>query len=245
MPQSVIVTGASSGIGRATATHFLDSGWNVGLLARRADLLADVCGTYDRALALPCDVTDPRSVKSAFAKFIDRFGRLDTLFNNAGVFTQGRAFDEIRFEDWKMSVDVNLTGSFNCAQQAFSIMRHQSPQGGRIINNGSISATTPRQNSAPYTATKHAITGLTKSISLDGRALNIVAGQIDIGNAGTEMVKALSDKAQADIPNAVPDPIMEVTHAAKAVFQMAELPLDSNVLFMTIMASQMEFVGRG
>lgn len=245
MTKSILITGASSGIGLATAQHFLDLGWNVGLLARRTDPLQELAGKYENALVIPADVADEMAVTAGFTAFTKRFGRLDVLFNNAGIFTPGKVFDEVQTEDWKRSVDVNLTGSFLCARQAFSVMRTQSPQGGRIINNGSISAHTPRPNSAPYTATKHAITGLTKSISLDGRPFNIVCGQIDIGNAGTEMVANLSARAIAANPNAKPDPVMDVSHVAKAVFQMADLPLESNILFMTIMASEMEFVGRG
>jgi len=194
---------------------------------------------------LPCDVSDPKAVDAAFDGFFARYGHLDVLFNNAGLFTPAASIDEVTVENWKLSVDVNLTGSFLCAKKAFGLMRAQDPQGGRIINNGSISAHTPRAGSVAYTATKHAITGLTKSISLDGRPYRINGGQIDIGNAATEMVTTLNARKLAADPNAVPDPTMDVADAAKAVLHMAELPLDTNVLFMTIMASQMAFVGRG
>jgi NAD(P)-dependent dehydrogenase (short-subunit alcohol dehydrogenase family) len=245
MAKSILITGASSGVGRATAEHFLAKGWNVGLLARRVDLLHDIAAIHENALVLACDVVDDVAVKAAFAAFTERFGHLDVLFNNAGIFPMGRVIDEIEVADWRRAVDINLTGSFLCAQAAFSIMRHQQPQGGRIINNGSISAYSPRQHSAPYTATKHAITGLTKSISLDGRPFNIACGQIDIGNAGTEMIASLTARALKANPDATPDPTMDVDHVAQAVFQMADLPLQSNVLFMTLMATEMEFVGRG
>lgn len=245
MPKSIMITGASSGIGSHCAALFLAKGWNVGLMARRGDRLKEIAAPHDNALVLESDVTDPASVKSAFQTFKDRFGHLDTLFNNAGVFPTGRQIDELPFEDWQQAISVNLTGSFLCTQAAFSMMRQQTPQGGRIINNGSISAHTPRPNSVAYTASKHAITGLSKSISLDGRPYNIVCGQIDVGNAGTDMVAELTAKAIAANPDAVPDPTMDVAHVSEAVYQMADLPLASNILNMTIMASEMKFGGRG
>ena len=245
MAKAILITGASSGIGKATADHFLAQGWNVGVLARRAETLDALYGDQQTALCLPCDVSDEAQVDKAFDDFIARFGRLDVLFNNAGIFTPGAPIDEIPVAHWKSTVDVNLTGSFLCARKAFGIMRRQTPQGGRIINNGSISAHTPRPGSSPYTATKHAITGLTKSVALDGRPFNINCGQIDIGNAATEMVTSLSNQRIAKDPTAQPDPTMPVLEAARAVMHMADLPLDTNVLFMTVMASQMAFVGRG
>ncbi len=245
MNRNIIITGASSGIGRATAELFLSKGWNVGLIARRADLLKKIAGGRENALLLPADITDSWPIEVAFDRFVEQFGRLDVLFNNAGIFDPGGAIDEIAPEDWQKSVDVNLTGAFLCARRAFSIMRGQEPQGGRIINNGSISAQTPRVNSAPYTATKHAITGLTKSIALDGRAFDIACGQIDIGNAGTEMVTDLAKRNAAENPGVEPEPVMDVEHVAQAVLQMAGLPLESNVLSMTIMATKMKHVGRG
>ena len=241
MSQTIMITGAGSGIGKATALQFIKSGWNVGLIGRREKPLLEI--TQSTALALPCDITDEAAVEGAFSKAVGTFGRIDVLFNNAGIFTPGAAIDEIPLEDWQYSVDVNLTGSFICAKHAFRAMRAQTPQGGRIINNGSISAHSPRPHSTPYTATKHAITGLTKSISLDGRPFNIACGQIDIGNARTEMVEALAERnAAAGID---PEYTMDVDDVARTVLHMAALPLEANVQFMTIMATKMHFVGRG
>lgn len=241
MSQTIMITGAGSGIGKATALQFIKSGWNVGLIGRREKPLLEI--TQSTALALPCDITDEAAVEGAFSKAVGTFGRIDVLFNNAGIFTPGAAIDEIPLEDWQYSVDVNLTGSFICAKHAFRAMRAQTPQGGRIINNGSISAHSPRPHSTPYTATKHAITGLTKSISLDGRAFNIACGQIDIGNARTEMVEALAERnAAAGID---PEYTMDVDDVARTVLHMAALPLEANVQFMTIIATKMHFVGRG
>lgn len=245
MAKTILITGASSGIGKATADVFLAAGWTVGLLARRGDVLQSLYGDQARSMVLPCDVSDWSMVEAAFDSFVARFGHLDVLFNNAGLFTPAASIDEVTIENWQTSVDVNLTGSFYCAKKAFGLMRAQDPQGGRIINNGSISAHTPRAGSVAYTATKHAITGLTKTISLDGRPYRINGGQIDIGNAATEMVTSLNARKLAADPTATPDPTMAVEDAAKAVLHMAELPLDTNVLFMTIMATQMPFVGRG
>jgi NADP-dependent 3-hydroxy acid dehydrogenase YdfG len=241
----IIVTGASAGIGRATAELFLAQGWQVGLLARRPEALAEVAGTNPSALPLSCDVTDEASVDAAFAAVAARFGRIDALFNNAGMSAPARTIDEIPVAEWKAVVDVNLTGMFLCARAAFRQMRAQSPQGGRIINNGSISAQAPRPGSVPYTATKHAVTGLTKSGSLDGRKYDIAVGQIDIGNAATEMAaKMATGVPQANGEIAI-EPLMDVAHVGRAVLHMAELPLDANVQFMTIMATKMPFVGRG
>ncbi|SLN66533.1 Glucose 1-dehydrogenase 2 [Falsiruegeria litorea R37] len=240
---SIIVTGASSGIGRATAELFLEHGWTVGLLARREGALTEVAGDNPKAISLAADVTDPKAVQTAFDAFVGRVGRLDVLFNNAGVFAPGGTIDEIALDDWYQTVNVNLNGMFLAARAAFSAMRNQDPQGGRIINNGSIAAHVPRPNSAHYTATKHAITGLTRSLSLDGRDLGIACGQIDIGNARTAMVQGLNDRAAAEGRD--PDPTMAVEDAAKSVMHMAELPLEANVQFMTVMATTMPYIGRG
>ncbi len=241
--RSVIVTGASSGIGRAVAESFLRAGWQVGLIARRADILADMAGSHALAVPLPCDVTDPAAVDSAFAAFAARAPRLDVLFNNAGVFTPAAPLDEIPVEDWHRAVAVNLTGMFLCARAAFGWMRRQRPQGGRIINNGSISAHAPRPGSATYTTTKHGVTGLTRAIALDGREFDIACGQIDIGNAATEMVASLAEAERA-AGRAVP-PTMDVRLVGEAVLRMADLPPEANVLFQTIMATKMPYVGRG
>ncbi len=235
--KSIIITGASSGIGRMTAEHFLANGWRVGLIARRADVLGDI--THDNAVPLPCDVTDEAAVDAAF----DRFGHLDVLFNNAGMFGPQTTIDEIALADWQKVVDVNLTGMFLCARAAFRQMRHQTPQGGRIINNGSISAHTPREGSTCYTTTKHGVSGLTKTLSLDGRAFNIACGQIDIGNARTELVTNL-EKTRAT-QGLDPLPSMAVEDVARAVFHMASLPPEANVQSMMIMATKMPHIGRG
>ncbi len=235
MAKTIVITGASSGIGAATSLKFLESGWNVALLARRIEKLEDTSKGFPNAINLSCDVTNENDVKNAFQKTKEHFGSIDALFNNAGIFPPGAPFDEITLDAWQASVDVNLTGMFISAREAF---RHMKENGGRIINNGSISAITPRPNSAAYSSTKHAITGLTKCIALDGRELNICCGQIDIGNAKTELIENLI-KHTGDMPT------MDVKDAADAVFNMANLPLSTNVLSMTIMANQMEFVGRG
>jgi NAD(P)-dependent dehydrogenase (short-subunit alcohol dehydrogenase family) len=245
MSRSVIVTGAGSGIGRATARAFLAQGDRVALIGRRAEALAETAGGHPNALPLSCDVTDPGQVEAAFDTVTDAFGRLDVLFNNAGTFSRGGPVDEIPVAEWLAVVDVNLTGAFLCARAAFARMRRQDPQGGRIINNGSISAHAPRPGSAPYTATKHAITGLTKSLSLDGRPFDIACGQIDIGNALTEMAAPmLKGVRQADGEMRV-EPVMDADDVARAVLHMASLPLSANVQSMTIMATKMPFVGRG
>lgn len=242
--KTIIVTGASSGIGRATAELFLANGWTVGALARSGELLQELADRFG-AIPLVADVTDPAQVRDAFADFISRAGRLDALFNNAGIFTAGATIDEIPLDDWYAAVDVNLNGMFLCARAAFAAMRAQDPQGGRIINNGSISAHVPRPHSVPYTTTKHAITGLTRSLSLDGRPFDIACGQIDIGNARTAIVEELERRQLEANPNAVLQPTMQVTEAASAVLYMAGLPLDTNVQFMTIMATKMPYIGRG
>jgi len=243
-----MVTGAGSGIGRAVALALGQAGYLVTLTGRReAELLRtrDLAGGDAFALVVPCDVSQPESVKHLFQATKDRFGRLDVLFNNAGMGAPAIPMEQLTFEQWSAVVNVNLTGAFLCAQQAILLMKAQSPHGGRIINNGSISAHVPRPNSAPYTATKHAITGLTKSISLDGRAFNIACSQIDIGNAATEMTeKMTAGVLQANGATEV-EPRMDVKHVADAVVYMASLPLDANVQFMTVMATNMPFIGRG
>jgi NAD(P)-dependent dehydrogenase (short-subunit alcohol dehydrogenase family) len=241
--KTAIVTGASGGIGRAVAEVFLKAGWQVGLIARRGDLLAQMGGTHALAVPLPCDVTDSEAVDHAFASFAQKAPRLDVLFNNAGIFTAPAPIDEISVADWHAAVAVNLTGMFLCARAAFGQMRRQSPQGGRIINNGSISAHAPREGSVTYTTTKHGITGLTKTIALDGRPFDIACGQIDIGNARTEMVETLSHREKA-AGRPVPA-TMDVGLVADSVLRMADLPLEANILFQTIMATKMPFVGRG
>ncbi len=232
----ILITGASSGIGRATAALFLDEGWTVGLMARRKDRLDAIAKRQSRAIVLPGDVSDPASVEHCFDAFAAETGGIDVLFNNAGIFVPAAPIDEMPLADWDRAVAVNLTGMMLCARAAFAAMRRQG--GGRIINNGSISAYVPRPHALSYTVTKHAITGLTRQLSLDGRDLNIACGQIDIGNAESELIQAI--KAQA------PDtPTMAVDDAARSVLHMASLPLNANVLFMTVMANQMPYVGRG
>ncbi|MDX2482361.1 MAG: SDR family oxidoreductase [Pseudodonghicola sp.] len=242
---TILITGASSGIGRATAELFLREGWTVGLLARRAAALEEVAAGRDNAVVLPADVTDPQAVEAAFVRFTGRAGRLDVLFNNAGIFTPAGTIDEIALDDWYASVNVNLNGMFLAARAAFAAMRAQSPRGGRIINNGSIAAHVPRPQSAPYATTKHAITGLTRSLSLDGRPFDIACGQIDIGNARTPMIEELVAKQKADDPDAPLPETMAVEEAAKSVLHMASLPLEANVQFMTVMATKMPYIGRG
>jgi NAD(P)-dependent dehydrogenase (short-subunit alcohol dehydrogenase family) len=244
-----IVTGAGSGIGRAVALELLANGYNVVLAGRRSEALAqtaDEAGVEpERTVVMPTDVTDPVSVRSLFDRTKDVFGRLDLLFNNAGISGPGVPLEELSVETWRAIVDTNLNGAFFCTQQAFRLMKDQDPRGGRIINNGSISAHVPRPRSAPYTATKHAITGLTKSTSLDGRAHDIACGQIDIGNASTEMVARMSTGVPQANGTIAVEPIMDVRHVARAVVYMAGLPLDANVQFMTVMATKMPFIGRG
>jgi len=244
-----LVTGASAGIGKATALALLKAGYRVVLTGRRIELLekavADSGAPAGHALAVKADVGDPASVKALFAKTKEAFGRLDLLFNNAGTGAPAVPFEDLPFETLKAVIDANLLGAFLCTQEAIRIMKAQDPRGGRIINNGSISAHAPRPNSAPYTATKHAITGLTKSTSLDGRKHDIACGQIDIGNAATEMTERMTKGVmQADGEMAI-EPRMNVQHVADAVVHMASLPLDANVQFMTVMATKMPFVGRG
>lgn len=244
-----LVTGAGSGIGRACAIALGQAGYHVVLAGRRADALqqtiAEAGESGCRMLAVPTDVGDPASVKALFATTKQRFGRLDLLFNNAGMGTPAMPLEDLSYEQWQAVVAVNLTGPFLCTQEAFRIMKEQTPRGGRIINNGSISAYAPRPFSAPYTSTKHAISGLTRSTALDGRAYDIACGQIDIGNAATDMTQRMaSGVLQADGQTKV-EPRMDVKHVADAVVHMASLPLEANVLFMTVMATKMPFVGRG
>jgi len=247
--KTAVITGAGSGVGRAAALALHAQGYAVALAGRRPDTLKTTVDLAqddgDRTLIVPTDVSDPESVSNLFDNTCNQFGRVDVLFNNAGLGARPVPLEELTVEEWRSVVDVNLTGAFLCTQAAFRVMKTQQPRGGRIINNGSVSAYAPRPNSAPYTATKHAISGLTRSTSLDGRAYNIACGQIDIGNALTEMTEKMSaGVAQANGDVAV-EPTMNVDDVGRAVVYMAELPLDANVLFMTVMATNMPFVGRG
>jgi len=244
-----LVTGAGSGIGKQISLALLREGYAVVLAGRRQEPLEETvkaAGEFGaNALVVPADVSDPASVKNLFAKTKEKFGRLDLLFNNAGIFAPPMSLEELSYEQWKSAVDINLTGVFLCTQEAFRIMKEQSPRGGRIINNGSISAHAPRPFSVSYTATKHAITGLTKSTSLDGRRYDIACGQIDIGNASTDMTELMKKGTlQADGSTQV-EPTMDAGHVAKAILYMDSLPLDANVQFMTVMATKMPFIGRG
>jgi NAD(P)-dependent dehydrogenase (short-subunit alcohol dehydrogenase family) len=248
-PKVAVVTGAGSGIGRAVALALQGAGYSVVLAGRRAAELETTAAagqaTGSEMLAVPTDVAVPEAVRALFAKAKDAFGRLDLLFNNAGINAPGIPMEDLTYEQWNAVVSVNLTGAFLCAQEAIKLMKAQEPRGGRIINNGSISAHAPRPDSAPYTATKHAITGLTKSISLDGRKYDIACGQIDIGNAATEMSERMANGVRQANGTVVIEPRMDVRHVADAVLYMASLPLDANVEFMTVMATKMPFVGRG
>ena len=244
-----IVTGAGSGIGRAVALAMLKEGFSVALAGRRRELLETVAADSgvapDRVRAVATDVADPASVRNLFAETRAAFGRLDVLFNNAGVGAPAVNLEDITLEDWKRVVDINLTGVFLCTQEAIRLMKSQDPRGGRIINNGSISAHAPRPNSAPYTATKHAVTGLTKSTSLDGRKYDIACGQIDIGNARTELAVRMANGVPQASGQIAVEPLMDVAHVASSVLYMASLPLDTNVQFLTVMATKMPFIGRG
>jgi NAD(P)-dependent dehydrogenase (short-subunit alcohol dehydrogenase family) len=244
-----LVTGAGAGIGRAAALALARAGWHVALTGRRPEPLEEtareIAALGRRAPVSPCDVGDPQSVKALFAKISEAFGRLDLLFNNAGAAPPAIPMEDLSYEQWKVVVDVNLTGAFLCAQGAISIMKSQTPKGGRIINNGSISASAPRPNSAPYTATKHAITGLTKSIALDARQHDIACGQIDIGNALTEMARKMTLGVQQADGRIAIEPTIDVAQVGDAIVHMASLPLSANILTMTIMATKMPFVGRG
>ena len=242
-----IVTGAGTGIGKAATLALLKDGYQVVLAGRRLAPLNEVMalgGAPDRSLAVVTDVADSDSVKALFDAAVNRFGRVDVLFNNAGVGAPAIPLEDLTLAQWKNVVDINLTGMFLCIQQAFRVMKTQSPQGGRIINNGSISATTPRPNSSPYTATKHAVTGLTKSASLDGRKYDIAVGQIDIGNAGTEMAQRMATGILQPNGDIVVEPLLDVNIVGQSVLYMANLPLQANVMFHTVMATKMPFVGR-
>ena len=243
-----VVTGAGSGIGKAAALALVRAGYSVALAGRRQEMLEQTAaesGAGSRALAVPTDVANPASVHALFALTVETFKRVDVLFNNAGTNAPGILFEDLTYEKWKEVVDVNLTGMFLCAQAAFRCMKDQNPRGGRIINNGSISAHAPRPDSAPYTSTKHAVTGLTKSISLDGRKYDIACGQIDIGNAMTELAARMAKGVKQADGTIKPEAMMTVNQVADAVVHMAGLPLETNVQFMTIMATKMPFVGRG
>ena len=245
-----VVTGAGTGVGKATAIELLKEGYHVVLAGRRAEPLQQVVKELGplapRALVAPTDVRDPESVRALFGKTRDTFGRLDLLFNNAGIAAPAIPLEELSLAQWQAVVNTNLTGTFLCTQEAFKLMKSQTPRGGRIINNGSVSAYVPRPNSAPYTATKHALCGLTKSTALDGRKYDIACGQIDIGNAATETAASLMAEGVRQANGQIMvEPFMDVTHVARAVVYMASLPLEANVLFMTVMATRMPLVGRG
>jgi NAD(P)-dependent dehydrogenase (short-subunit alcohol dehydrogenase family) len=247
-PKIAIVTGAGTGIGKAAALALLNNGWQVALAGRREQPLKDVAeesGHASQCLVLPTDVANPESVKALFDQTVQAWGRVDLLFNNAGVSAPPVPLDELTIEQWRNVVDINLNGMFYCLQQAFAIMKKQQPMGGRIINNGSISAYAPRPNSIAYTSTKHAVTGLTKTAALDGRAFSIAVGQIDIGNAGTDMAAPMARGVKQANGDVKPEPLMDVDHVGQSILYMANLPLSANVLFHTVMATNMPFVGRG
>lgn len=245
MSKVIAVTGASAGIGRAVAELFLTRGWTVAALARRAEPLEALAAAHDSAIALPCDVTDEAAVAAAFDAIVARAGRLDVLFNNAGAFGPSGPIDEISLDDWLAVLDVNLTGMFLCARAAFGQMRRQDPAGGRIINNGSISAHVPRPGSVCYTTTKHGVSGLTKTLNLDGRDLGIAAGQLDIGNAATEMTRGIAQGVRQADGSIKAEAVMDAGDVARAVWYMATLPPEANVPSMTVMANKMPFIGRG
>lgn len=243
--KSILITGASSGIGRATAEVFLEAGWRVGCVARRAEKLEEITSAHDGAMALPADVTDMTAMQDVFTQFVATAGRLDAIFNNAGMFGPSTTPDEVALDAFDQVINVNVRGMFITAKLAFAQMRAQDPQGGRIINNGSLSAHNPRPGSICYTTSKHAVTGMTRSISLDGRPFNIACGQIDIGNAKTELVEDLNARILAENPDATLMPMMDVGDAARSVLHMASLPLEANVQFMTVLATTMPYIGRG
>ena len=245
MSKTIIITGGARGIGKACAGAFLDAGWKVGIVGRTPATVEAAAAEHENALALPANVTDEAQVDAAFDAAMDAWGRIDCIFNNAGVSLAGAPVDEIDVADWRNLIDINVTGSFLCARAAFARMRAQDPQGGRIINNGSVSAYVPRWGSAAYTTSKHAITGLTRTISLDGRPYGIACGQIDIGNTLTDMAEKMTKGVpQADGSIAV-EPVMDVSNVARSVLHMASLPLEANVQFMTVMATNMPYIGRG
>jgi len=245
MTRSIVITGAGSGIGRVTAQAFLAEGWRVALVGRREAPLRETANGDANALVLPFDVSEPEAVEQGFAQIARDWGRIDALFNNAGIFTKGAPIDEIPVEDWLQLSAVNITGMFLCARAAFGQMRRQDPQGGRIINNGSISAHVPRPGSSPYTMSKHAVTGLTRSISLDGRPYDIACSQIDIGNALTEMAAPMAAGVKQANGEIAAEAVMDAEHVASSVLHMARLPLDANVQFMTVTATKMPYIGRG
>jgi NAD(P)-dependent dehydrogenase (short-subunit alcohol dehydrogenase family) len=244
-----VVTGAGSGVGRASALALLGGGWSVALAGRRRDALEETVGlardAASRTLAHPTDVGDPKSVNALFAAIKEKWGRLDFLFNNAGGNVPAGPLEDLAYEDWARVVQVNLTGSFLCAQAAFRMMKEQSPQGGRIVNNGSISAHVPRPDSVAYTSTKHAVTGLTKTLALDGRKYDIVSGQIDIGNAATPMTERMQRGVKQPDGSMKVEPVMDVTHVGNSILMMANLPLDANIQFLTITAAKMPWIARG
>jgi NAD(P)-dependent dehydrogenase (short-subunit alcohol dehydrogenase family) len=244
MTKTILITGAGAGIGRDTARAFRSAGWRVALMGRREETLRDTA-TGDDVLILPADVGDPVAVEAAFARLTATWGRLDVLFNNAGIAAKPAPIDEIPVADWLAVMHTNISGMVLCARAAFHLMRHQTPQGGRIINNGSISALTPRPGSVPYTVSKHAVTGLTKTLALDGRAFNIACGQIDIGNALTDMTQGFTQGVRQPDGSVKVEPTMPAAEVAAAVLHMANLPLTTNIPFMTIMARDMPFIGRG
>ena len=247
--QYALVTGAGSGIGKNIALALVEKGYAVALVGRRKEALeataASAAGLPGKCLVLPADVSDPNAVTHLFDEIKNQFGRLDLLFNNAGIFARSASLEELSYDEWKAAVDINLTGAFLCTQGAFRLMKDQQPRGGRIINNGSISAHAPRPNAVSYTATKHAITGLTKATSLDGRKYDIACGQIDIGNAASDMTAVMSKGVLQADGTTRPEPVMDTSHVTQALLYMASLPLDANVQFMTVMATNMPFVGRG
>ena len=249
MSRIAVVTGAGSGVGRASALHLLKAGWSVALAGRRRDALDETVGMAGdaaaRTLVVPTDVGDPQAVTALFAAVKAKWGRCDFLFNNAGGNVRAGPIEDLAYEDWARVVQINLTGSFLCAQAAFRMMKEQSPQGGRIVNNGSISAHVPRPDSVAYTSTKHAVTGLTKALALDGRKYDIVSGQIDIGNAATPMTDRMTGGVKQADGTVKVEPRMDVNHVAEAIVMMAGLPLDANIQFLTIAASKMPWIARG
>ncbi|MDN3712648.1 SDR family oxidoreductase [Paracoccus cavernae] len=245
MSKTILITGGGSGIGRITARRFLAEGWRVGLIGRRKDALEETAQGHANALILPCDVTDEAAVDQAFATAAAAWGRLDVLFNNAGAVLISQLIDEISVAEWKRVTDVNITGMFLCARAAFRQMRNQSPMGGRIINNGSVSASAPRPGSVPYTVSKHAVSGLTKTLSLDGRPFGIACGQIDIGNALTDMAVAMTKGVPQADGSVKVEPVMDAAQVADTVWFMATMPEGTNIQTVTVMATNMPFVGRG